>query len=463
MITEQYEQIEAFSNAHAEQAVLGALMSSEVAFDACEHLTAADFANESNKVVAGVVFGLARAGKPFDVIAVFEALQGSKTLEAIGGMVYLNGLAMYGVTQISIIKSHAALVLSNSAKRAVQSIVSASTAAMHNAPVRDVVDEMIEALDAATSSRENEKDPVDLCDSLNDLVDNLQNKKFGVNENLLPIGIKCLDSFFNGGFERQNLVVIAGRPSMGKTALAMNIGTSMSKNVRVGVFSMEMSTRDLNRRIVASLGSVPMHWMNSTTDGENDNAWDSVTVGMEEASTRSMWIDDRGALSLGQIRKTCKRAHRKGGLDVIVIDYLTQMKINTSNGSNRAQAIGDITVGLKALAKELNICVILLHQLNRGVTERQGKRPMMSDLRDSGAVEQDADIIALIHRPEYYSIEDTNAHTGETDVIVDKYRNGQRGVVKMTFKGEFSRFDDWDGTTAAVNDEYQGKKKSGGF
>ena len=453
-------EIDALSSVQAEQSLLGSLMSDESVIDNCEKLKSSDFVGAGNRIIADVIFNQAKAAKPFDIIAVMDILVAKGLLDSVGGAAYLNDLVTSCYSS-ALSKQHAALVFDKAVKRSVQGILQKSAEDLALSSSASVVESMLDSLDAIKTNDDNDKEPSSIADCLQDMVENLDNKKFGIDKSLMPCGINFIDDYFDGSFLRRGeLIVIAGRPSMGKTTLAMNVCMSAAKDYRVGIFSLETTKRKLISRALAAEASVPMKWLNSRGGESNDDNWDRVTVGSGKLMDRKLWIDDRAAVSLQQIRKTCKRAKRKGGLDVVMIDYLTEMRIETQGGSTFAQAVAQVITGLKAVAKDLDVCVVLLAQINRGNTERAGKRPTMSDLRDSGGIEQGADKIVLIHRDEYYQTEDKSKHTGHAELIVDKFKDGERGVINATFVGQFNRFDEWDGRKFSPDSVGDGKKTS---
>ena len=425
----------------AEMGLLGALMTKEAALDDVSDIVLPEnFFIEKHRNICKTIFWLAERGKPFDVISVGECA-GSK-IDDIGGFPYLNELVCSHLALISPVRN-AEIVKDKFARRELREALNDCASQLLNGAAEDLADELVSRIEKVTT-KQTTSEPTGIANCLQDLLVDIENKKFGTNEDLLPTGIECLDKFFDGGFERQNVVVVAGRPSMGKTAFGMTLALSMAKQFSVLVFSMEMSKRELTRRAVPAIGSIPSNWLKGSHDAGNDGNWNAITVANESLYKRKLHMDDRSQLSMAQIRKTCKKHKRKYGLDVIVIDYLGLMRLPSDKGALRAQALGDLTSSIKSLAKDLNICVILLHQLNRANTDRTDKRPSMSDLRDSGAIEQDADNILLIHRDEYYDKEDRNAE-GHTEIIVDKYRSGACGIINMTFEGTYSRFVEWNG------------------
>ena len=453
-------EFDALSSIHAEQSLLGSLMSSESVIDNCEKLKSSDFVGAGNRIIADVIFNQAKAAKPFDIIAVMDVLASKGLLESVGGAAYLNDLVTSCYSP-ALSKQHAALIFDKSVKRSVQGILQKSAGDLVLSSSASVVESMLDALDAIKSSDDSDTEPSSIADCLQDMIEDLDNKKFGVDKSMIPCGIKFIDDYFDGSLLRSGeVVVIAGRPSMGKTTLAMNICMGTAKDHNVGVFSLETTKRKLISRALSAEASVPMKWLNSRGGESNDDNWDRVVVGSGKLMDRKLWIDDRAAVSLQQIRKTCKRAKRKGGLKVVMVDYLTEMKIVPQNGETFAQAVSQVITGFKAIAKDLDVCVVLLSQINRGNTERAGKRPTMSDLRDSGGIEQGADKIILIHRDEYYQTEDKSKHTGHAELIVDKFKDGERGVINATFVGQFNRFDEWDGRKYSPDSIGDSSKKS---
>ena len=255
----------------------------------------------------------------------------------------------------------------------------------------------------------------------------------------IATGFKDLD-FKTGGFQRSDLIIIAGRPSMGKTALAVNIAenTAIKAQLSVAIFSMEMPADQLTMRMMSSLASLDQHKVRTgDLDGEDFTQLHS-TVNL--LSNTKMFIDDTAALTPAELRARCRRIHREYGLDLVVVDYLQLMQV-PSTSENRATEISEISRSLKAMAKELKIPVVALSQLNRSLESRQDKRPVMSDLRESGAIEQDADVIIFIYRDEVYDPDSVDK--GMAEIILSKQRNGPIGKVKLAFRGQYTRFDDF--------------------
>jgi replicative DNA helicase len=254
------------------------------------------------------------------------------------------------------------------------------------------------------------------------------------------------------GLQPSDLVIVAGRPSMGKTTIAMNMAENVALNSQqpVLVFSMEMPGDALAMRMMSSLGRIDQHKVR--TGKLDDDDWPRLTSAISLLANTKLFIDDTPALSTTELRARSRRLAREHGqIGLIVVDYLQLMQ-SPSSGDNRVQQISDISRGLKALAKELNTPVIALSQLNRNLEQRPNKRPLMSDLRDSGAIEQDADLIVFVYRDEVYNPESTDK--GSAEMIIGKQRNGPLGTVKLTFLGQFTRFENYAGPNY-VNEDYE--------
>jgi replicative DNA helicase len=253
----------------------------------------------------------------------------------------------------------------------------------------------------------------------------------------LQTGIEKLDSII-GGLEPASYTLIGGRPSMGKTALAMNMVTSIAeKNIPIGVFSLEMSSEQLVLRMISGMSRVSITTLRSGNVDDRD--WPLIYAAKDRISGWPIFIDETGALSITELRSRAKQMAIKHGIQLIVIDYLQLMR---ADGQNRNLEIATISMGLKAIAKDLNIPVIALSQLNRSLEARVNKRPMVSDLRDSGSLEQDADLIIFIYRDEVYNTNRDNPQKGFAELIVAKQRNGSLGMVKAMFQGQYAKFTD---------------------
>lgn len=384
------------------------------------------------------------ASKPADVITVFEHMQNQGRAEEIGGLAYLNSLAQY-VPSASNIRRYAEIVRDRSLLR---KLVSASDEIATNAfnpkgrPVADIVDESEQKIfNIGEQGKRNNQGfqamdslVVKLLDRVQEMADN-PNDVTGV-----PTGFYDLDRM-TAGFQAGDLIVLAARPSMGKTALAINIAehVALNEGLPVAVFSMEMGAAQLAVRIVGSIGRIDQGHLR--TGKLTDDEWPRLSEAIEKLRTISLHIDESAGLTSSELRANARRLSRQcGQLGLIVVDYLQLMSGSSSDGENRATELGEISRGLKMLARELKCPVIALSQLNRSVEQRPDKRPMMSDLRESGAIEQDADIIMFIYRDEYYTKEQCK-EPGVAEVIIAKQRNGPTGTVKLAFLRQITKFE----------------------
>jgi replicative DNA helicase len=429
----------------AESSVLGGLLLDNGAWDRVgDLLSERDFYRYEHRLVFIAIGALINASKPADVITVFEQLQNQGKAEEIGGLAYLNSLAQY-VPSAGNIRRYADIVRDRSILR---KLVSASDEISTNAfnpkgrPVAAILDEAEQKIfnigeeGARTKQGFQAMDTlvVDLLDRVQEMADN-PNDVTGV-----PTGFYDLDRM-TAGFQAGDLIVLAARPSMGKTALAINIAehVALNEGLPVAVFSMEMGAAQLAVRIVGSIGRVDQGHLR--TGKLTDEEWPRLTEAIEKLRTISLHIDETAGLTSSELRANARRLSRQcGKLGLIVVDYLQLMSGSTNDGENRATELGEISRGLKMLAKELQCPVIALSQLNRSVEQRPDKRPMMSDLRESGAIEQDADIIMFIYRDDYYT-KDASKEPGVAEVIIAKQRNGPTGVVKLAFLKNITKFE----------------------
>ena len=430
----------------AESSVLGGLLLDNGAWDRVgDLLHEGDFYRFEHRMVFSAIGALINASKPADVITVFEQLLGQGKAEEIGGLAYLNALAQY-VPSAGNIRRYAEIVRERSILR---KLVSASdeisTAAFNpmGRPVATILDESEQRIfnigEEGARNRQGfqamDTLVVALLDRVQEMADN-PNDVTGV-----PTGFYDLDRM-TAGFQAGDLIVLAARPSMGKTALAINIAehVALNEGLPVAVFSMEMGAAQLAVRIVGSIGRIDQTHLR--TGKLTDEEWPRLTEAIEKLRTISLHIDESAGLTSSELRANSRRLSRQcGKLGLIVVDYLQLMSgSSSSEGENRATELGEISRGLKMLAKELQCPVMALSQLNRSVESRPDKRPMMSDLRESGAIEQDADIIMFIYRDEYYT-KDACKEPGVAEIIIAKQRNGPTGVVKLAFLKPITKFE----------------------
>ncbi|MBX3608089.1 MAG: replicative DNA helicase [Piscinibacter sp.] len=431
----------------AEQSVLGGLLLDNSAWDrAGDLLTDSDFYRYEHRLIYQAIGGLVNATKPADVITVFEQLQSLGKAEDCGGLVYLNALAQ-SVPSAANLRRYAEIVRERAVLRKLVATADEIATDAFN-PQGRAVSEILDDAEGkifrigeeGSRSKQGfqsmDQLVVQLIDRVNELHENGAEEVTGVRT-----GFYDLDRM-TAGLQPGDLIVLAARPSMGKTAFALNIGEHVAVNegLPVVVFSMEMGAAQLALRMVGSLGRIDQS--NLRTGRLRDDEWSRLSEAVEKLGKVSMYIDESPGLTPSELRARARRQARQcGQLGLIVVDYLQLMSgSGGSSEENRATVIGEISRGLKGLAKELKCPVIALSQLNRSVETRTDKRPMMSDLRESGAIEQDADVIMFIYRDEYYTKEACK-EPGVAEIIIGKQRNGPTGTVKLTFLKPLTKFD----------------------
>ena len=429
----------------AEQSVLGGLLLDNGAWDrAADVVTEADFYRFEHKIIFGAIGALIGASKPADVITVYEHLQMAGKAEDSGGLAYLNALAQ-SVPSAANMRRYAEIVRERAILR---KLISASDEISTNAfnpqgrSVTQILDEAEGKIFKIGEEGNRNKQgfqsmdvlAVQLIDRVTELAENGAEDVTGVRTGFYDMDRNT------AGLQPGDLIILAARPSMGKTAFALNIAENVSVNegLPVVVFSMEMGASQLALRMVGSQGRIDQQHLRT---GRLDNdEWGRLTEAVERLSKSSVFIDETPALTGPELRARARRQARQcGQLGLIVIDYLQLMSGSGGDNENRATEIGEISRGLKALAKELHCPVIALSQLNRSVETRPDKRPMMSDLRESGAIEQDADIIMFIYRDEYYNKE--SKEPGVAEIIIAKQRNGPVGTTKLAFLRQWTKFE----------------------
>jgi replicative DNA helicase len=431
----------------AEQSVLGGLLLENLAWDKCSDLlTDSDFYRHEHRHIYAAIGSLIASSKPADVITVFEALQSLGKAEDCGGLAYLNALAQ-SVPSASNVRRYAEIVRERSVLR---KLISASDEIATTAfnpqgqPVSQILDEAesrIFRIGEEGSRGGAGFQPMDKL--VQALIDRVQELEANGSEDVTGIrtGFYDLDRM-TAGLQKGDLIVLAARPSMGKTAFALNIAehVAVQEGLPVAVFSMEMGASQLALRVVGSLGRIDQQHLR--TGRLRDDEWERLPEAASKLSEAPMFIDETPGLNPAELRARARRLARQygGTLGLIVIDYLQLMSgSSNSNDENRATVLGEISRGMKGLAKELQCPVIALSQLNRSVETRPDKRPMMSDLRESGAIEQDADVIMFIYRDDYYNKD--SKEPGVAEIVLAKQRNGPVGTVKLTFLKPLTRFD----------------------
>jgi replicative DNA helicase len=431
----------------AEQSVVGGLLLDNGAWDRIGDLLGeGDFYRYEHRLIYGAIAALINATKPADVITVFEQLQRLGKAEDIGGLVYLNALAQ-SVPSAANIRRYAEIVRERSVLRklvAASDEIATSAFNPQGRPVAQILDDAEgkifrigeEGSRSGQGFQSMDQLVVQLIDRVNELHENGAEEVTGVRT-----GFYDLDRL-TAGLQAGDLIVLAARPSMGKTALALNIAehVAVREGLPVVVFSMEMGASQLALRMVGSLGRIDQQHLR--TGALRDDEWGRLSEAVEKLGKVSLFIDESGSLSPTELRARARRQARQcGQLGLIVVDYLQLMSGSEgTNEENRATVIGEISRALKSLAKELKCPVIALSQLNRSVESRTDKRPLMSDLRESGAIEQDADVIMFIYRDEYYT-KDACKEPGIAEIIIGKQRNGPTDTFKLTFLKPLTKFD----------------------
>jgi replicative DNA helicase len=430
----------------AEQSVLGGLLLDNLAWDrAADLLTDSDFYRFEHRLIYAAIGSLVGASKPADVVTVFEHLQSLGRADECGGLGYLNSLAQ-SVPSAANLRRYAEIVRERAILR---KLIGASDEIATQAfnpqgrPVSQILDEAESRIFKIGEEGSRTKQGfvgidrlvIELIDRVTELHENGAEEVTGVRT-----GFYELDRY-TAGLQKGDLVVLAARPSMGKTALALNIAehVAVHEELPVLVFSMEMGASQLAVRMVGSLGRIDQQRLR--TGKLHDDEWTRLTEAVDKLGKVSMFIDETAALNPAELRARARRMARQfgGTLGLVIVDYLQLMSGSSGSDENRATELGEISRGLKALAKELQCPVLALSQLNRSVESRNDKRPMMSDLRESGAIEQDADVIMFIYRDDYYNKE--SKEPGVSEIIIAKQRNGPVGTLKLTFLKPLTRFE----------------------
>ncbi len=426
-------------NIEAEQAVLGAIFLEPSALTTTsEILIPEDFYRHSHQKIYNVMLNLGDGGKAVDLITVTEELAAAKELEDVGGVAYLSELAA-SVPTAANIEYYAKIVEEKSLLRRL--IRTATDIASDGYAREDEVEALLGEAEKnimEVAQRKNGGAFHNIKDVLVRTYDNIEtltNRKGDVTG--ISTGFADLDHL-TAGFQRNDLIIVGARPSMGKTAFALNIAQNVAIKAKenVAIFSLEMGAEQLVMRMLCAEGNI--NAQNLRTGDLTDEDWRKLTMAMGSLSNAGIFIDDTPGVKVGEIRSKCRRLAQEHGLGMILIDYLQLIQGNGRSGENRQQEVSEISRSLKGLARELEVPVIALSQLSRGVEQRQDKRPMMSDIRESGSIEQDADIVAFLYREDYYDKEAENKNIIE--IIIAKQRNGPVGNVSLAFVKEYNKF-----------------------
>lgn len=433
----------------AEQSVLGGLLLENEALDRIADILApADFYRHDHRLIYEHIGKLIEHNRPADIVTVAESLDNAAELSAVGGLAYLGALAQNTPTAANI-RRYAEIVRERAVMRKLVEVGSGIAESAYNPQGRDaqqLLDEaesrIFQIAESGKRSSEGFFDIKELLPQVADRIDQLFQRDNQSDVTGIPTGFTDLDAM-TSGLQPGDLVIVAGRPSMGKTAFSLNIAenVALDSNKAVAVFSMEMAATQLAMRMIGSVGRLDQHRMR--TGRLEDEDWVRLTTALGRLNEAPIFIDEGAGLNSFDVRARARRLHRQTGeLGLIVVDYLQLMAGASGRQSeNRATEISEISRSLKSLAKELNVPVVALSQLNRSVEQRPDKRPVMSDLRESGAIEQDADLILFIYRDQVYNPDSPDKGTAE--IIVAKQRNGPIGRVRLTFLGEHTRFENF--------------------
>lgn len=430
----------------SESSVLGGLLLDNAAWDRVSEIVAeSDFYRFEHRLIFTALASLINAGKPADVVTVYEQLQSLGKAAEMGGLAYLNALAQF-VPSAGNIRRYAEIVRERAILRKLVTAsddIASSAFNPNGRPVSAILDEAEQKIFNIGEEGARTRQGFQSMDALVvQLLDRVQEMSENPNDVTgVATGFYDLDRM-TAGLQGGDLIVLAARPSMGKTALAINIAehVALHEGLPVAVFSMEMGAAQLAVRIVGSIGRIDQGHLR--TGHLTEEEWTHLTDAVERLRSVSLHIDETAGLSVAELRASARRLARQcGKLGLVVVDYLQLMSGSAgSDGENRATELGEISRGLKMLAKELHCPLIALSQLNRSVETRPDKRPMMSDLRESGAIEQDADIIMFIYRDEYYTKEACK-EPGVAEILIAKQRNGPTGVVKLAFINKLTKFE----------------------
>lgn len=442
----------------SESALLGALLLDAKAWDrVCDIVVEADFYRYEHRVIFDAIAAL--AGKA-DVFTVYEHLQRAGKATEAGGLSYLTMLAQYIPSAANIVR-YAAIVRDRSILRGLAFASDEIATLAFNSGDKDVAAVLDEAERKVCSiARARGKASEEWVGAYDGMLAHsaLLERRSSGELTAWPTGLRDIDEYLEGGIRPGELIIVGARPSMGKTALGLTIGVHMAQTRSVGVLSMEMSHMEVNDRLTAMLGNVSLSAVKRPTKGEG-LAWDRVLNGVDRAKDLRLAVSDQGGLTINQVRSKARNLKRANGLDVLVVDYIGLMT-GLDPKANRNAQLGEISRGLKNLAKELQVAVLCLAQLNRAAEERPDQMPQMVNLRDSGEIEQDADVILFIKRPIMANPELPDDWRYYARLSVAKNRQGRCGYVDLTYVGEQTRFSDWNGP-APVKASAQQKRGMG--
>ncbi|WP_277673856.1 replicative DNA helicase [Piscibacillus halophilus] len=430
-------------NIEAEQSVLGAIfLQPNAIVSASEILEPDDFYRVNHQRIFEVMIRLTDKGEPIDLVTVTNELREMDVLEEVGGVTYLTDLAE-SVPTAANLEYYAKIVEEKSVLRRI--ISTATGIVTKSYEEKDELSEIIDYAEKSILDVSQQKASGkfrNIKDVLINVYDNIEQLHHQSEEVTgVPTGFKDLDHI-TSGFQKNDLIIIAARPSVGKTAFALNIAQNVAIHAQenCAIFSLEMGAEQLVMRMLCAEGNIDAQRLRTGSLQEED--WGKLTMAMGSLSDAGIYIDDTPGVKISEIRSKCRRLKQESGLGMVLIDYLQLIQGSGSNRENRQQEVSEISRQLKALARELEVPVIALSQLSRGVEQRQDKRPIMSDIRESGSIEQDADIIGFLYRDDYYN--DDTEKENIIEIIIAKQRNGPIGTVELAFVKEYNKFVDLD-------------------
>jgi replicative DNA helicase len=432
-----------------EQAVLGGLLLSSRAFDqVADIITETDFYREDHRLIYRSIHELSDAGKPCDAVTVTEWFEVHGLVDQVDGGAYISQLVA-NTPSAANVKAYAEIVRERSILRQLVDVGAEITGGAFASDGRDSRELLEEAerkvFAIADQGMRTRTTYISVQEALKEAIEKLQElQEFEGEITGIPTGFRDFDQK-TAGLQDSDLIIVAGRPAMGKTTLAMNIAenAAIKHEKPVAIFSMEMSAQQLVRRMFSSLGQIDQTRLR--TGNLNDMDWPKLTSAMNLLHKSHIYIDETPSLSPAELRARARRLKREFDIGMIVVDYLQLMAVPGTR-ENRATEIAEISRSLKAIAKELHIPVVALSQLNRALEQRPNKRPVMADLRESGSIEQDADLIVFIYRDEVYN--DESPDKGKAEIIIGKHRNGPTGTVMLSFQGQWLRFMNYAPETA---------------
>ena len=442
----------------AEQSVLGGLLLENHAWDRiADVISQHDFYRHDHRLIYRTITKLLEQGKPADVVTTGEALENLGELSNVGGLSYLVALAQ-NTPSAANIRRYAEIVRDRGIMRQLVEVgtdIAESAYSPAGRSASDLLDQaeskVFDIAEAGAKGKQGFLDIKPLLTQVVERIDELFSRDNQSDVTGIPTGFADLDAK-TAGLQPGDLIIVAGRPSMGKTAFSINMGENIAidSGLPVAIFSMEMGGAQLVMRMLGSIGRLDQHKIR--TGRLQDDDWQKLTYAVGKLNDAPIFIDETPALNSLELRARARRLHRQcGKLGLIIIDYL-QLMSSVSSGENRATEISEISRSLKGLAKELQCPVVALSQLNRSLEQRPNKRPVMSDLRESGAIEQDADVILFIYRDEVYNPDSDDK--GSAEIIIGKQRNGPIGTVRLTFLGEHTRFENYASGYAERREEY---------